>query len=189
MAKQLTLFQCRSSSDVENQAKRRKTDTSPSENNDRSRSDIQPTVALQENTFFVDSPSGATTIIFNDSCNPVVSLGYSGHGDQSRHNFVRHTEFGEEDDTQPEPTPTSSHSAPNDIPTDIASGPDEPPKIKFPTTLKGNNHRSCNCEWYKQYCWLEYSRARDAAYCYPCRLFTTESGRYWETFTKNGFCD
>lgn len=179
MSKQLTLFECRSG---EGQAKRRKIDTSPSEDNDTS--DNQPTVALQENTVFVDSPSGATTIIFNDSCNPVVTLGSSG---QSRHNLVRHTEFGEDaNDTQLEPTPTS---APNDIPTDIADEPPVQPKIKFPTTLKGNRHRSFNCEWYKQYRWLEYSRARDAAYCYPCRLFTTESGRYWETFTKNGFCD
>ena len=42
---------------------------------------------------------------------------------------------------------------------------------------------------YEQYHWLEYSRERDAAYCYPCHLFTTESGRYWKSSQKNGFCD
>ena len=96
-------------------------------------------------------------------------------------------------DTHPESTTgTTGHATTDDVLTDIAAGPDQPPvqpKIKFPTTLNGNKHRSFNSEWYKQYRWLEYSRARDAAYCYPCRLFTTESGRYWETFTKNGFCD
>ena len=187
MAKQLTLFECLSASDTESRAKRR-TDTSPDEDNGRN--DIQPT--LQENTVFVDSPTGPTTIIFNDSCNPVVSLGSSG---DSRHDLMRHTEHEQDEDagnTQPEPTTSTSHTTTSDILTDIAAGPDQPlvqPKIKFPTTLKGNRYRSFNSEWYKQYCWLKYSRAGDAAYCYPCCLFTTESGRYWETFTKNGFCD
>ena len=33
------------------------------------------------------------------------------------------------------------------------------------------------------------SRERDAVYCYPCRFFTTESGKHCETFTKDGFRD
>lgn len=184
MAKQLTLFECRAASDTyaNNQAKKRKTDSSTTQEN--ARSDIK---TLQENNIFVDNPTGPTTIIINDSCNPVVSLS------DSRHDLM-HTEHVQDEgisDTHSEPMTSTSHVA-DDIQTDIAAGPDQTPvqpKIKFPTTLKGNKHRSFNSEWYKQYHWLEYSRVRDAAYCYPCRLFTTESGRYWETFTKNGFCD
>jgi len=55
--------------------------------------------------------------------------------------------------------------------------------------LKGNKHRSFRSEWYRSYRWLEYSREKDAAYCYACRLFNAEPGKYWETFTKNGFRD
>ena len=111
---------------------------------------------------------------------------------------MQHTELvhGEDvGDAQPElccEPITTSTSAADDVPTDIAAGPDQTPvqpKIKFPATLKGNKHRSFRSEWYKGYHWLEYSRERDAAYCYPCRLFTTEPGKYWETFTKNGFSD
>ena len=174
MAKQ---FECRSASDTVNRAKRRKTDSSDERNG---RNDVQ---TLQENTIFLDTPTGPTTIIINDSCNPIVSLGSNG---DSRHD---HMQREDADDSHSEPS--TSHVG-DDVPTDIADGPDQPPvqpKIKFPTTLKGNKHRSFNSEWYKQYRWLEYSRKKDAAFCYPCRLFTTESGRYWETFTKNGFCD
>ena len=69
--------------------------------------------------------------------------------------------------------------------------------LKFnntPATTIGNKQRSFNSDWYKQYHWLEYSCGRNAAFCYPCRLFNTGSGsgrvgRQWETFIKHGFCD
>lgn len=162
MAKQLTLFECRS-------------DTA------------------DKNTVSVDNP---TTIIINDS-----NLAFMLGGDSSQ-DCVQHTEPVQDEDAgdahQPHPDPeqaelmTTSTSATDDVPTDIAAGPDQTPvqpKIKFPATLKGNKYRSFSSEWYKRYSWLEYSREKDAAYCYPCRLFTTEPGKYWETFTKNGFSD
>ena len=86
---------------------------------------------------------------------------------------------------------TGASAAGDQVSTDSAAGPSQnlvQPKIRFPTTLKRRKHRSFNFNWYKQYHWLEYSRGRDVAYCYPCHLFITESGRYSETFTK-GFCD
>ena len=143
---------------------------------------------MQENTVFVDNPTGPTTIIINDHCNPIVSLGDNGDSREDSAEPLQDEDAG--DAAHPEPMTTSTSA--DDIPTDIAAGPDQTPvqpKINFPTTLKGNKHRSFNSDWYKQYRWLEYSRGRDAAYCYPCRLFTTESGRYSETFTKDGFCD
>ena len=69
---------------------------------------------------------------------------------------------------------TSRTSRASDIPTDIATGPEQVPvrpKLNFPATLKGNKHYSFGSEWYKSYCWLEYSREKDAAYCYACRFF------------------
>ena len=61
--------------------------------------------------------------------------------------------------------------------------------MKFSVSLKGNKQRSFQSECYRLYCWLEYSKEKDAAYCYACRHFTTEPGKYWETFTKCGFRD
>ena len=145
-------------------ASKKKTDTSPI-SEDNGRSEIQ---TLQENTTFVDNPTGPTTITVNEFCSPIVSLG--GNSD-TRHDCSQNREFEDASD--------GSHVA-DDIPADIAIGPEQAPvqpRIKFTTTLKGNKHHSFNSEWYKQYCWLEYSRERDAAYCYPCRLF----------FTKNDF--
>ena len=120
--------ECRSTEDRE-PSEEKEINTSPNEDNGRS--DIQPT--LQENIVFVDSPTGPTTIII-DSCNPVVSLGSNG---DSRHNFTQCMELAQDEaagDTHPESTTSTSHAATDDVPTDIAAGPDQPPvqpKIKL----------------------------------------------------------
>ena len=45
-------------------------------------------------------------------------------------------------------------------------------------------------EWYKLYPWLEYSKEKDGAYCYPRRFFTMSgSGKSDVAFTHNGFHD
>ena len=56
---------------------------------------------LQENTVFVDNPTGPTTIIIDDSCNPIVSLG--GNGD-SRHDHTERTELEDTGDSHPHPS-------------------------------------------------------------------------------------
>ena len=53
----------------------------------------------------------------------------------------------------------------------------------------GTKKRSFNPDWFKTYNWLEYSVKRDAAFCFPCRHFSTASGRVEDTFTKAGFRD
>ena len=78
--------------------------------------------------------------------------------------------------------------------TDIAAGPHQPPPVQpivnFPSRIFGSKKRSFNCEWYKLYPWLEYSKEKDAAYCYPCRFFTISgSGKSDVAFTRNGFHD
>ncbi len=76
-------------------------------------------------------------------------------------------------------------------PTDIAEGPLHSPiqpHTKFPSSTAGSKKRSFIAQWYKKYHWLEYSIMRDAAFCYPCRLFGRASpGRYADTFTEKGF--
>ncbi len=63
---------------------------------------------------------------------------------------------------------------------DIALSKSSPPcqpviSGKFPTTYFSGKGRSFNPDWYKLYPWLEYSITKDAAFCYPCRLFGTYS--------------
>ena len=77
--------------------------------------------------------------------------------------------------------------------TDIAAGAHQPPVqpiMNFPSQTFGSKKRPFNCEWYKLYPWLEYSKEKDAAYCYPCHFFTISgSGKSDVAFTHNGFQD
>ena len=151
------------------------------------------TRTLQENTIYVDNAvSSSTTIIINDSCN----LGSSLEPEDGNNSDADLSDFSEDcvqdKDAGDASLEASRSNATDDAPTDIAACPEQAPaqpKIKSPATLKGNKHHSFRADWYKQYRWLEYSRERNAAYCYPCRLFTTEPGKYWDTFTRIGFND
>ena len=70
--------------------------------------------------------------------------------------------------------------------------PVQPTGIQFPTTVFSGKGRSFNPAWFK-YPWLEYSVSKDAAFCYPCRLFgnsiSTYGSRPEQAFTRNGFRD
>ena len=76
-------------------------------------------------------------------------------------------------------------------PSDIASGPHKKPVQpsrligRFPSTLVGTKKRSFNPDWFKTYNWLEYSVEREAAFCFPCRHFSTGSGRVEDTFQRS----
>ena len=93
---------------------------------------------------------------------------------------------------------TSVSSVPASSPTcDIAltpqSSPCQPTRIVFPSTYFSGKARSFNPAWYKQWPWLEYSVSKDAAFCYPCRMFSTSvsasTSRPEKTFSKTGFRD
>ena len=77
------------------------------------------------------------------------------------------------------------------VPSDIASGPLEAPKqprVGFPSRPFGTGRqRAFNPEWYRSHPWLEYSAERDAAFCYPCRVFKCGSSRSEVAFTRTGF--
>ena len=78
-------------------------------------------------------------------------------------------------------------------PSDLAAVPTESPtqpKIYFPLRRFGMGRpRGFNRDWYKSYQWLEYSVERDAAFCFPCRMFKVGSSRCESTFTLTGFCN
>ena len=68
-------------------------------------------------------------------------------------------------------------------PSDIAQGPQDKPvqpsryAYRFPLTIVGTKKGSFNPDWFVTYSWLEYSLERDAAFCYPCRIFKPDSGK------------
>lgn len=67
-------------------------------------------------------------------------------------------------------------------------GTDEPQQVildKYPVKLFGLKKRSFSCSWYKNRDWLEYSFKADAAFCFPCRKFSSSD----TTFTMKGFTD
>ena len=76
---------------------------------------------------------------------------------------------------------------------DIASGPHESPvqpmNHSFPLTMIGNKTHSFNAKWYQQYEWMEYSIAKDALFCYPCRFFSHASNKAEDRFVTLGFRD
>ena len=59
----------------------------------------------------------------------------------------------------------------------MLKGPCQPKLVKFPPTKFGDRERRFNHAWYHQYAnWLEYSVAKDAAYCLCCYLFKQNNG-------------
>ena len=67
------------------------------------------------------------------------------------------------------------------------NSPSQPCLKKFPTTMCGAALRSFNSSWYKGRPWLEYSIEKDAAYCFPCRVFGVNASS--TTFSVEGFHD
>lgn len=51
--------------------------------------------------------------------------------------------------------------------------PRQPLLNPFPSKKYGKESRSFHSEWYGLFPWLEYSAQLDAAFCYPCRMFST----------------
>lgn len=66
------------------------------------------------------------------------------------------------------------------------------PVLNFPVTYFSGKVRRFNSEWYKEFKWLEYCISRDAAFCFPCRMFGSSvigECRPEKTFTEIGFQD
>ncbi len=99
----------------------------------------------------------------------------------------------DEDQTSHEPEPEQATASTvtataDDIALTSVSSLSRPINVTFPKRGYTDKERSFNPLWYNQYPWLEYSVKKDAAFCFPCRLFI--SGRRREkAFTVNGFRD
>ena len=86
-----------------------------------------------------------------------------------------------------------STSCENQISPDVAQGPAFSPVrsrgITFPLRIFSGKLRSFNPNWYDGYSLIEYSASRNVVFCYPCRLFTTRSGKAEAAFILTGFHD
>jgi hypothetical protein len=72
----------------------------------------------------------------------------------------------------------------------LEMGPCRPTGHKFPRTKKdGQQSRGFVQSWFGEFDWLEYSVAKDAAYCFYCYLFKPQKTSSFgnDTFTKVGF--
>ena len=131
-------------------------------------STMQGQTQQQGNFMTVQNPSGHSTIIINADAFSGTSATCTNMRGQTQ----------------------SSTTTENDVPiarqqppSDIASSPNEKPvqpswsTVRFPLTLVGTKKRYFNPDWFKTCSWLEYSVERDAAFCFPCRHFSTKSGR------------
>ncbi|XP_050229221.1 uncharacterized protein LOC126678361 [Mercurialis annua] len=72
----------------------------------------------------------------------------------------------------------------------VLKGPCQPKGHKFFQKTFGNQNRSFQSTWFRDYVWLEYSVSKDARFCLWCYLFKppkpkSQGGR--EVFTKTGF--
>ena len=99
-------------------------------------------------------------------------------------------EASHETSHEPEPAAASTVTATDDIAVTPTSSLSRPINVTFPKRAYSDKERSFNPLWYNQCSWLEYSVKKDAAFCFPCRLFPSCSGRQREkAFTVNGFRD
>lgn len=71
----------------------------------------------------------------------------------------------------------------------VLKGPCQPKGHVYPRTIIGDRPRSFHDEWFKDRPWLEYSIAKDKAYCFYCYLFKQPRAENFgtEAFTTVGF--
>ncbi|KAL9682463.1 hypothetical protein QQ045_014261 [Rhodiola kirilowii] len=67
----------------------------------------------------------------------------------------------------------------------LLMGPHQPKLNNYPQTFDGREKRRFQHRWFTLYPWLEYSEARDRAFCVPCFLFEKKSPMY-PLFTVEG---
>ena len=67
-------------------------------------------------------------------------------------------------------------------------GTDKPHQPLLDYYPKNKGGRQFQSRWFKDFPWLEYSREKDRAFCYPCRLYSTQTSKSESAFAKDGFC-
>ena len=63
--------------------------------------------------------------------------------------------------------------------------PCQPVLDSYPSRKMGSKERRFNKDWYNEFKWLEYNQAKDACFCFPCRVFLANSPE--TNFTETGF--
>ena len=59
------------------------------------------------------------------------------------------------------------------------------PELKvYPKNVEGNKFKK---HWYTDFSWLEYSKSKNAAFCFVCRHFGENSGYTNNLYTNEGF--
>ena len=109
--------------------------------------------------------------------------------DSDSHNESDNEVSGESISTCTESTSSESRACVSDIAAGPHQEPVQPLHISYPIRKIGKSNRAFNPQWFKTYCWIEYSVQKDAIFCYPCCHFSTGSGRSEKTFTHTGFHD
>ncbi|XP_074283689.1 uncharacterized protein LOC141608225 [Silene latifolia] len=70
----------------------------------------------------------------------------------------------------------------------IRRGPCQPKDYDFPQKLMSKSERKFKAEWFKNFeSWLEYSQAKDVAFCFVCYLFKKDNAVGGDAFVSNGF--
>ncbi len=70
------------------------------------------------------------------------------------------------------------------IPFNRTLKPVRPAMSIYPKNSEGNKF---NSRWYSDHPWLEYSKSKNAAFCFVCRHFGENNGYADPTYTKEGF--
>ena len=61
--------------------------------------------------------------------------------------------------------------------------------VRKTTKIMPRQSRYFQKRWYSESDWVEYSVLENSVYCFPCRLFPTDSGNARKTFTSEGLTD
>ncbi|KAL1425446.1 hypothetical protein MTO96_003524 [Rhipicephalus appendiculatus] len=78
------------------------------------------------------------------------------------------------------------HAGQSDISKFKTEQPTQPILNPFPSKKYGKLSRSFNSDCYRLFPWLEYSAQADAAFCYPCRMFSTGANEK-SAFVNGGY--
>lgn len=71
------------------------------------------------------------------------------------------------------------------LPSDIGRNKPQQPRLQaFPKDRHGRQFQN---SWYDDFPWLEYSVAKDKTFCYPCRVYTTQTSKSKSAFVLEGF--
>ena len=74
-----------------------------------------------------------------------------------------------------------------DIAKSVEDQPVQPRHHRFPYTYILNKSQSFNPSLFDKYTWLEYSIAKDTAFCYACRVFSAGVHKSEECFITIGY--